>query len=139
MARVLIVEDEKALNDAYALVLRREGHEVEVAFNGEEGLRAFQKNRPELILLDLRMPKMNGVEFLKQLNPAKNYPEVRVIVFSNYDDPQEIKDSKKYGATRYILKAWSSPRELVKVVKETLDMGQNHKVTSPKSSSPKSR
>jgi two-component system response regulator VicR len=120
MAKVLIVEDERTLNEAYDLVLKREGHDVKVAFNGEEALEVFKEHQPDLILLDLRMPKMDGVEFLKQLKPEKNYPKVKIIIFSNYDDQKEIDSAFKHGANRYILKAWSSPKELAKVVAETL-------------------
>jgi CheY-like chemotaxis protein len=125
MAKILIVEDEKLLNEAYELVLSREGHKVSKAFNGEEALGLVDKEKPDLILLDLRMPKMDGVEFLKQLNPADKYPEMKIIVFSNYDEQKEIDKAFQHGATRYILKAWSSPKELVKVVKETLSSGDS--------------
>jgi len=121
MAKVLIVEDEKLLNEAYELVLKKDGHDVSKAFNGEEALELVKKDTPDLILLDLRMPKMDGVSFLRELQPAENYPDVKIIIFSNYDEQKEIDEAFKYGATRYILKAWSSPTELIKVVKETLD------------------
>jgi len=120
MSKILIVEDEKLLNEAYELVLSREGYSVQSVFNGEEALAAFPKFKPNLVLLDLRMPKVDGVEFLKRLKPAENYPKTKILVFSNYDDQKEIDLAFKYGATRYILKAWSSPTELVKVVRETL-------------------
>ncbi|HVX58745.1 MAG TPA: response regulator [Candidatus Saccharimonadales bacterium] len=120
MAKILIVEDEKALNEAYELILKKEGHQVETSFNGQEALDKCKKLQPDLILLDLRMPKMDGVEFLKELQPAKRLPDVKIIVFSNYDSHEEIDSAFELGATRYILKAWSSPAELVKVVNETL-------------------
>jgi two-component system response regulator VicR len=120
MAKILIVEDEKSLNDAYKIVLEKRGHQVSTAFNGEEALQIFKKEVPRLVLLDLRLPKLDGVEFLKRLKPAENYPKTSIIVFSNYDVQDEIDEAFKYGASRYILKAWSSPRELVKVVDETL-------------------
>lgn len=120
MSKILIVEDEKLLNEAYDLVLTREGYDVHSVYNGEEALNVFPKVKPDLVLLDLRMPKVDGVEFLKRLKPAENYPKTRILVFSNYDDQKEIDEAFRYGATRYILKAWSSPTELVKVVRETL-------------------
>lgn len=120
MAKVLIVEDERTLNEAYEIVLKREGHDVKVAYNGEEALKVFKEQKPELVLLDLRMPKMNGVEFLKRLEPGKNHPSVKVIIFSNYDDQKDIDAAFEHGANRYILKAWSSPKELARVVEETL-------------------
>jgi len=120
MAKVLIVEDEKALSEAYELVLKKEGHDVEVAANGEEALEACQKTTPDLILLDLRMPRMDGVEFLKKLEPSKTMPKTKIIIFSNYDSHDEIDSAYTLGASRYILKAWSSPSDLIKVVNETL-------------------
>lgn len=124
-AKILIVEDEKLLNEAYELVLKREGYEIHCVFNGEEALNIFDKVKPDLVLLDLRMPKVDGVEFLKKLKPTKNYPDAKILIFSNYDDQHEIDEAFKYGATRYILKAWSSPTELAKVVRETLDLPVN--------------
>jgi CheY-like chemotaxis protein len=121
MAKILIVEDEKLLNEAYELVLKKEGYQVDKAFNGAEALEIVPKSKPHLILLDLRMPKMDGVAFLKALKPIDNYPEMKIIIFSNYDEHKEIDQAFEYGATRYILKAWSSPTELTKVVKETLN------------------
>ncbi len=120
MPKILIVEDERLLNEAYDIVLSREGYNVECVFNGEEALDIFPKFKPNLVLLDLRMPKVDGVEFLKRLKPAENYPKTKILVFSNYDDQREIDEAFRYGATRYILKAWSSPTELIKVVRETL-------------------
>ena len=120
MAKILIVEDEKSLNQAYELVLKKASHDIDVAFNGEEALAAFKQNQPDLILLDLRMPKMGGVDFLRKLNPVKNYPDVKIIIFSNYDDQKEVDEALRLGGSHYILKAWSSPRELVRLVDNTL-------------------
>jgi two-component system response regulator VicR len=58
MAKILIVEDERTLNEAYELILKKQGHDVEVAYNGDEALQVFKKHEPELILLDLRMEKI---------------------------------------------------------------------------------
>jgi two-component system response regulator PilR (NtrC family) len=121
MAKILIVEDEKSLNEAYQLILKREGYDISSAHNGEEALLRFKEKKDfDLVLLDLRMPKMSGVEFLKKLKPAETHPDTKIFVFSNYDDQTEVNDAIKYGADRYILKAWSSPRELVKIVAEAL-------------------
>ncbi len=120
MAKILIVEDEKALNEAYQIVLKRAGYDVQSTYDGKEGIKIFSDQKPDLILLDLRMPEVSGIDFLKNLQPAKNKLNVKIIVFSNYDDQKEIDEAFKLGATKYILKAWSSPQELVKLVKETL-------------------
>lgn len=120
MAKILIVEDDKDLNEAYEMILKKQNYKVRVVFNGEEGLKAFKKDPPDIVLLDLRMPKMDGISFLKKLAPAKNYPNTNIIIFSNFDDQTEIDKAFGYGATRYILKAWSSPKELLKIVEDTL-------------------
>lgn len=120
MAKILIVEDEKSLNEAYSLILGREKHKITSVFNGLEALEAVKKSVPDLILLDLRMPRMDGVEFLQNLEPLKNYPKLKIIVFSNYDVQKDIDEAFKLGATRYMLKAWASPKELVRLVNDTL-------------------
>lgn len=121
MTKILIIEDEKALNEAYQLVLEQAEYKVFTAYDGQSGLDLFKSVQPDLVLLDLRMPKMSGLEFLKHLNPAKNYPETKIIVFSNYDDQTEVAEAIDNGASRYLLKAWSSPKELIKIVRDTLN------------------
>lgn len=120
MAKILVIEDEKALNEAYQLVLERAGHEVKVAYDGQEALDILNDYKAELLLLDLRMPRMGGVEMLKRLKARKGESKMKILIFSNYDDPEEIDNTFKYGAHKYMLKAWSSPADLVKVVNEAL-------------------
>lgn len=120
MAKVLIIEDEKHLNDAYQIVLKKAGYTIVAAYDGKEALDVYEKDRPDLILLDLRMPNVSGLTFLKTLNSRHKKLKAKIVVFSNYDDQKEIDEAFKLGADRYILKAWSSPTELIKIVKETL-------------------
>ena len=120
MINILIVEDETTLNEAYNIILTKEGYNVNSVFNGVQALEAVKKHVPDLILLDLRMPEMDGVEFLQNLQPLKNHPGLKIIVFSNYDVQQDIDDAFKLGATKYMLKAWASPKELVRVVADML-------------------
>lgn len=117
---VLIVEDEQALNNAYQIILRTAGYNVRVAYNGQEALDSAAEVEPTLILLDLRMPLMDGIEFLRQYKLLEQHPDVRVVVFSNYDMQKEIDDAYKLGADRYILKALASPKELLKIVGDTI-------------------
>lgn len=115
--RILIVEDDNALNDAFSTVLTKEGFTVESAFNGKEALETVKQTPPDLILLDLLMPVMDGKEFLRKFDNKQNIP---VIVFSNLDTKTEINEAMQLGATRYMLKALASPSELVRLVKDTL-------------------
>ena len=116
---ILVVEDEPNLNKAYQVILSTAGYTVLTAFNGEEALKLTTKQEPALILLDLRMPKMDGNDFLRAYD-LKKHPKVKVIVFSNYDIEKEIEEAYAQGADRYILKALASPKELLRIVKDTL-------------------
>lgn len=115
---VLIVEDDPALSDAFKMVLSKAGHNVLNAYNGKDALELLDKNSEvDIILLDLLMPVMDGKEFLSKFDNRDDTP---VIVFSNLDAQSDISDVKLRGATRYILKAWASPKQIIKVVEDTL-------------------
>jgi two-component system response regulator VicR len=118
-ATILVVEDEESLNRAYQMILEQQGYDVKVAFDGDEALELTKTIAPDVILLDLRMPRMNGIEFLKNYNKSKP-DKVKIIIFSNLDMQKEIDEAYKLGADRYILKAWASPVELIKIVKNAL-------------------
>jgi CheY-like chemotaxis protein len=117
---ILIVEDEQSLNEAYQMILQKAGYTVKVAFNGQEALDTVSGGDPDLILLDLRMPQMDGIEFLREFKLREKHPKVKVIVFSNYDMQKEIDEAYNLGADRYFMKALASPKELLQVVDNTL-------------------
>ncbi len=112
MAKILVVEDNTTLSEAYELILSHEGHKVEVAHNGLEGLEKLAKFKPDLILLDLLMPKLDGLGFLKEFN--KKFPKTtaKVVVLTNLDQDKEITTALKLGAYKYIVKARTSPKQL---------------------------
>lgn len=118
MATVLIVEDESTLSAAYKTILEKHGITALTAANGEEALTIIKKSAPDLVLLDMLMPKMDGIEFLRGLNGL--FPADKVIIFSNQDDQSEIDEAFRLGANRYLLKSWAAPGDLVKVVNEAL-------------------
>jgi len=117
---VLVVEDELELNKAYVTILTSEKMKVESCLNGEEALEKLKKFTPDVILLDLRMPKMGGIDFLTSFSKLKPQIKSRVIIFTNYDKQDEINEAFSLGASKYMLKAWASPREIVKLIKETV-------------------
>lgn len=117
---ILIVEDEKTLNEAYQITLNKEGYKVYAAYDGQEALDVTKDVEPDLILLDLRMPRMNGIEFLKAYELEKRHPGTKVVVFSNLDREKEVEEAYQLGTHKYILKAWASPKELVKLVEDVL-------------------
>lgn len=122
--QVLIIEDEQLLNEAYARVLGAANISLLRAYNGKEALEILKTKKPDIILLDLRMPVMDGIEFLKKLRPKDNLPGTKIIVFSNYDDQHEIDEAFSLGAMHYMLKAWATPDELVKLIREVDNASQ---------------
>lgn len=119
-AKVLVVEDETILSDAYEAILESKGYKVKIAEDGDVGLEEVDKFKPDLILLDLRMPKVSGLEFLEEFYKDETKPKAKVIVFSNLDSQSEIDQAYQLGADRYMLKAWASPKELIQIVEDTL-------------------
>lgn len=113
---ILIIEDDIALNDAYVTILGTKYKNVCTAFNGEEALLVADQNDPDIIFLDLRMPVMDGIGFLEKYQPKLKHPDVHIVVFSNYDMQTEVDKAYELGAERYVLKAWASPKELLKIV-----------------------
>jgi DNA-binding response OmpR family regulator len=130
MARILVVEDDHDLNKAYSIILKHEGHEVEQAYDGKEALRKLKKFEPELILLDLLMPIMGGLEFLQESDLPRKHKGTRVLIFTNMENSPEVAAAYKLGAHRCIIKSWTAPHNLAKVVSDTLHADDTAKVTA---------
>lgn len=117
MKQVLLIEDDAALNDAFTLVLQKNGYDVRSVYNGQEALENLAEYKPDIILLDLLMPVMDGKEFLRRFENPKHIP---IIVFSNLDTKSEVQEAINLGADRYMLKAWATPHELLRVIEDTI-------------------
>jgi two-component system alkaline phosphatase synthesis response regulator PhoP len=120
VSRILIVEDDHDLNKAYCIILKHDGHEVVEAFDGKEALEKLKSFKPDLILLDLLMPVMGGLEFLQNWNAAQQHPDVRVLIFTNMENSPEVTEAYKLGAHRCIIKSWTAPHNLARVVRDSL-------------------
>jgi DNA-binding response OmpR family regulator len=127
MAKVLIIEDDQVLNQAYKFILEREGHDVAVAFNGQEGLEKAKLHKPTIILLDLLMPIKSGLEFLKEYDIPGKHPKVKVVILSNIGDEKEAEKGLKLGAYKYIVKAHASPQELSVLVNHLISKNLSKK------------
>lgn len=111
MARILVVEDNDILSNAYRQILERQKHKVEAAANGKEALKKIKDKDPDMIFLDLLMPVMDGLTFLKEYDLSK-HPDVKVIILSNLDTDTDIEEAMQLGASKYILKAHATPSQL---------------------------
>ncbi len=120
MKSILIVEDETALRDVYAMLFDFEKFKVYQAPNGKIALKQLKDMKPDIILLDVLMPVMGGIEFLEAANIKKNYPDVKVLVLSNLSDAKTRERVESLGASKYMLKAGVAPSELVKAVAQLL-------------------
>jgi len=120
MAKILIIEDDPRLEQTYNTLYERSGHTVVRAHDGEEGLRMAESENPDMILLDMLMPKMHGLEFLKRYDQKTKHPTVKIIVFSNMESEDLLTQAMELGAVRYEVKSRFSPNELAHLVNETL-------------------
>ena len=119
MKKILLVEDEEIMIDLLQRKLTKEGYEVSVARDGEEGLKLMREVKPALILLDIVMPKMGGFEVMEEMGKDKNLKDIPVIVISNSGQPVEIDKAQRLGAKDWLIKTEFDPQEVVdKVVKQ---------------------
>jgi DNA-binding response OmpR family regulator len=119
MTKILIIEDEVVLADAYKFVLKKSGYDVYVAYRAPEGLELAKQHNPHLIILDMLMPDMNGIEFLQALQPKK-LPHTKVCVLSNIENPEIMSAAKKLGADDYLLKVNYTPYQMTEVIETML-------------------
>ena len=120
-AKILVVEDETFLVKIYAVKLKKEGFEVSIANDGEEAVKMAASVKPDLILLDLILPKMNGFEALEKIRANPDNKKTPVIVLSNLGQEEDIKRAETLGADDYLVKANFSIQDIVAKIRETLD------------------
>jgi len=120
MRKILFIEDESALQKAVSDFLGQEGFSVVSALDGETGLRMAKAEAPDLILLDLILPKLNGFEVLKELSSDEKTKKIPVIVLTNLEGVEEVKKALELGATTYLIKEDYRLEEVVEKIKKTL-------------------
>lgn len=103
---ILVVDDEEMMRNLLEKVLTREGYQIDTAGNGEEALEALKKHTYHIIISDMKMPKMNGLELLKIVK--SEYPHIGVIIMTAYGDTYTVKDALLLGADEYITKPFKS-------------------------------
>ncbi len=119
--KILIIEDEESLVDLLVAKLKKENYDVNYAYDGEKGYELIKSWNPDLVLLDIVMPKMDGYEVLEKLEEEK--VKVPVIIISNSGQPVEIEKTKKLGAIDHLIKTEFSPLDVLNKVKDCLENG----------------
>ncbi|OGF49606.1 hypothetical protein A3G55_02075 [Candidatus Giovannonibacteria bacterium RIFCSPLOWO2_12_FULL_44_25] len=119
-ARILIVEDDKFLRDLIVQKLKREGFLTFEALDGEEGLKMVEEKLPDLILLDLILPGLDGFEVLRRVKGDKQLSQIPVIVLSNLGQKEDMDRALSGGAEDFMVKAHFTPNEIIAKIKVVL-------------------
>ncbi len=118
--KILIIEDEELMINLLERKLAQEGYKVETAKDGEEGLGKMRKEKPDLILLDIVMPKMGGFEVMEEMQKDNELKDIPIIVISNSGQPVELDKAKELGARDWLIKTEFDPQEVIEKVKNQI-------------------
>ena len=119
-AKIAIIEDDQAIAQMYRIKFEAEGYSVETAENGKLGLQLAEQMKPDIILLDLMMPEMNGDEMLQLLRKTPWGKNIKVVVLTNMGEQEVPEEVKQLGVAAVILKADMTPRQVAELVKKQL-------------------
>ncbi len=120
MSKVLLIEDEPLTIKIYSTHLQSEGHKVLIADNGEDGLKLAVGEQPNLIVLDIMMPKIDGFSLLKEIKSNSKTQKIPVLIYSNLSSEEDIKKAQNLGATDYLIKSKVTPTQVVEKFKKYL-------------------
>jgi len=120
MKTILFIEDESTLQKTFGDLLSQEGYKMISALDGEIGLKLAEKEEPDLILLDLILPKMHGFEVLKKLKEDPKTKETPVIILTNLEEIEDVDKALELGATTYLVKASYTLGEVLEKVKKAI-------------------
>lgn len=120
MSKIAIVEDDPAIAQMYRIKFEAEGYQVETADNGRSGFDMLQRFKPDIALMDLMMPEMDGIELLKILRQQDWGRELKVIILTNAGEVQTPDQLQALGVSEVIVKADKTPRQVAALVREEL-------------------
>lgn len=120
MKKILLVEDDPFLLDIYKTKFQEEGFSVQVAEDGEKALKMVGEDMPDILLLDIVLPSMDGFEFLKEIKSNDKLKNIRIVLLSNLGQKNEVEKGVALGADKYLIKAHYTPSEVVKEIKKIL-------------------
>jgi DNA-binding response OmpR family regulator len=118
--KVLLIEDDLFLTDIYLTKFEQAGYEVDVASDGKTGMEKLRQTKPDILLLDLVIPGMDGFVLLEQLKKDDNLKNISVLVLSNRGSDQDVQRVKALGADDYLIKSQYTPSEVVAKAQELL-------------------
>ena len=121
MSKILLIEDDKFLRELIIQKLGREGYEVAEAPEGEAGLAKVKEEKPDLVLLDLILPGIDGFEVLSRMKKDPAFSSIPVIILSNLGQRDDVQKGIDLGAEDYLIKAHFTPGEIIEKVKATLE------------------
>ncbi|HEY1662467.1 MAG TPA: response regulator [Verrucomicrobiae bacterium] len=134
MKKILIIEDNQIVANVYRNKLAVEGYQTEVALDGESGLKMMRMLKPDAIILDLMLPKMSGVDVIKEIRGETDFAKMPIIVFSNTYLTNLIQEAWKAGANKCLSKASCSPKEVLELIRATVgESGTMRKPAEPDS------
>ena len=116
--QVLLVEDDATLADMYRVKLERDGYTVRVAADGEQALGMLTADLPDLVFLDIRLPRMDGLAFLERIRAAERTKNLPVVIVSNYSEEELVRRGLQLGALEYLIKSQTSPGQLSRGVRD---------------------
>lgn len=117
---ILIVEDDKFLRDLISKKLVGEGYRIALAVDGKEALTMIGQEKPDLILLDIILPGMNGFDVLKQIKEDSNFSDIPVLILSNLSQSEDVVKGFKLGAVDFLVKAHFTPAQIIDRIKQIL-------------------
>lgn len=118
--KILIVEDDNFVAEVYSTKLLEMGHEVQIAQNGEEGLMKLKQDKPDLILLDILMPIMGGIEMLEELKKKEEWKNIPIILLTNVGERESIQKVRSLGVQDYLIKSHFTPAEVIEKIESAL-------------------
>ena len=121
MKRILLVEDDPFLIDIYTTKIKEFGFMIDIVQDGDDALRKIKEEPPDLVLLDIVLPTVNGWEILKEIRRSNHLKNLKVIILSNLGEKREVERGLKSGADKYLIKAQYTPSEVVEEIKNLLE------------------
>lgn len=116
MKKILLIEDDPLLIDIYSTKLKQSGFEVRVVESGEKALAVIEEQKPDLVLLDIVLPHIDGWDILQNLRASEKLKGIQIVILSNLGQKEEVAKGLRMGAAKYLIKAHYTPSEIVQEI-----------------------